>query len=174
MAAPQYTPINPDEESRYYSSPDHVPASWVPDRPGEIHGFQPGGPRLGGQGPDQGFVLRIASRLRPKLKLQDGETADDAIRGCIGVALRRASMFSRAPVVHDLTIAFTIWGFYDADPPADLLSLRKGMFAELEMVGHHYAEGRAVADFPPDETLLMTPDQVAAAYPAGWRDLLGV
>jgi hypothetical protein len=35
-------------------------------------------------------------------------------------------------------------------------------------------EARAVADLPPEATLQMTPAQVAAAYPAEWRRLLGV
>ncbi len=30
-----------------------------------------------------------------------------------------------------------------------------------------------VADLPPDATLRMTPAQVAAAYPADWRTLVG-
>jgi hypothetical protein len=173
MAVPRFSPVSPTDRPRYYESPDHVPTSWTPGRPGDIEGFQPEGPRLGEQGPDQGFALRIASRLRPKVQLQPGEHIDDAIRGCLGVALRRASMFSRAPVVHDLTIAFTIWGFYDSNPPAELVQLRGTMFEGLRHVGHHYMEARAVADFAPDATLRMTPAQVAAAYPAEWRSLVG-
>ncbi len=82
-------------------------------------------------------------------------------------------MFSRAPVVHDLTIAFTIWGFYDPTPPAELVELRTWMFEGLRLVGYHYMEARAVADMPPESTLRMTPAQVAAAYPADWRTLVG-
>jgi len=173
MAAPRFSPVPPTVRSRYYESPDHVPDSWTPDRPGDIEGFQPDGPRLGEQGPDQGFALHIAAQLRPKLQMQPGEHVDDAIRGCLGVALRRASMFSRAPVVHDLTIAFTIWGFYDPTPPAELVELRRAMFEGLRLIGHHYMEARAVADMPPDATLQMTPAQVAAAYPTDWRTLVG-
>jgi len=173
MSAPKFSPVGPTERPRAYSSPDHVPEQWTPGRPGEIDGFQPDAPRLGDPGPDQGFALLIAARLRPKLQLQPGEHADDAIRGCLGVALRRASMFSRAPVVHDLTIAFTIWGFYDPQPPADLLALRRRMFEGLRLVGHHYAEAREVADLPPDATLRMTHGQVTERYPAAWRELVG-
>ena len=118
MAAPKFSPVDQTEPVRGYESPDHVPEGWTPTRPGEIEGFQPEGPRLGAQGPDQGYALRIASTLRPKVQVAPGENVDDAIVGCLGVALRRASLFSRAPVVHDLTIAFTIWGFYDSSPPA--------------------------------------------------------
>ncbi len=174
MAAPKFSPVDPVDHARYYTSPEHVPDSWLPDRPGEIDGFQPEGSTLGSQGPDQGFALRIAGQLRPKLRLQGTEHADDVIRGCLGVALRRASMFSRAPVVHDLTIAFTIWGFYDDAPPADLVAMRAPLFEGLRLVNHHYAESRVVADLPPETTLQMTPDQVTAAYPGQWRSLLGV
>jgi len=173
MAAPKFSPVDETEPVRGYESPDHVPDSWTPTRPGEIEGFQPEGPRLGAQGPDQGFALRIASTLRPKVQVAAGENVDDAIRGCLGVALRRASLFSRAPVVHDLTIAFTIWGFYDSSPPTELLDLRGGMFEGLRLVEHHYAEARAVVDSVPEATLRMSPDAVTSAYPGEWRSLLG-
>ncbi len=174
MAAPKFSPVSPTDRPRAYSSPEHVPDGWMPDRPGEIEGFQPDGPRLGSQGPDQGFALRIAERLRPRIVPAEGEHVDDLIRGCLGVALRRASMFSRAPVVHDLTIAFTIWGCYDPEPPTELVDLRSSMFEGLRHVAHHYMEARAVADLPPEATLRMTPEQVTDAYPGSWRTLLGL
>jgi hypothetical protein len=173
MSAPRFSPVPPTDRPRRYESPDHVPESWTPDRPGEIEGFQPEGPQLGAQGPDQGFALRIAGQLRPKLRLQPGENIDDVIQGCLGVALRRASIFSRAPVVHDLTIAFTIWGFLDPTPPAELVELRMPLFEGLRLVTHHYTEGRVVADMAPESTLRMTPAQVGDAYPADWRTLVG-
>lgn len=82
-------------------------------------------------------------------------------------------MFSRAPMVHDVTIAFTIWGFLDAEPPAELVAFRAPLFEGLRLVTHHYAESRVVADMVPDATLRMTPAQVAEAYPATWRELVG-
>ena len=42
-----------------------------------------------------------------------GSGSTTSVGGVLGIALRRASEFSRAPVIHDLTIAFTIWGFLD-------------------------------------------------------------
>ena len=174
MAAPKFTPVAPTDAPRAYESPDHVPDSWTPDRPGEIEGFQPRGDRLGAPGPDQGFALKIAHSLAPRLQLGAGENLDDVIRGCLGVALRRASLFSRAPVVHDLTIAFTVWGFFDEEPPHELVELRTTMFEGLRHVGQHYVEGRDVVDRVPVETLRMQPAQVAAAYPGEWRSLLGL
>lgn len=145
----------------------------MPTRPGEIDGAQPSGERLGYQGPDQGFALKIANGFRDRLHLAKGEHAEDAIRGCLTIALRRASMFSRAPVVHDLTIAFTIWGFLDTSAPADLVAERRARFDGVAH-GHHYAELRALADMVPETTLRMTPQQVQAAGSAQWRSLVGL
>ncbi len=174
MAAPKFTPVDPIDAPRYYESPDHVPASWTPDRPGEIAGFHPQGERLGAPGPDQGFAIKIANSLRPKLQLKTGENEEDVVRGCLGVALRRASIFSRAPVVHDLNIAFSVWGFFDEAPPQELVDLRLPLFEGLRHVGHHYAESRVVVDHVPVETLRMTPAQILSAYPNEWRSLLGL
>jgi hypothetical protein len=107
------------------------------------------------------------------LRLQPGERADDAVRGCLGIALRRASLFGRAPVSHDLTLAFTIWGFLDDTPPADLVEFRRKLFAGVGNVGHHYAEGRMIADMVPESTLRASVEEVSAASPDRWMELTG-
>lgn len=173
MAAPKFSPVSPVDDVRWYESPDHVPDSWQPDRPGEVRGFQPSGPRLGYQGPDQGFAIKIANTFRPRLQVSAGESIDDAVGGCLGIGLRRASMFSRAPVVHDLTIAFTIWGFLDAEPPAELVEVRRGLFDGLAHLAHSYDASRHLVDMVPEATLRMSPQQASAAYPGRWRDLVG-
>lgn len=150
-----------------------MPDTWVPLRPADIVGFQPVGVRLGFQGPDQGFGIKIANGFRDRLHLAGGENADDVVTGCLGVGLRRASMFSRAPVVHDFTIAFTIFGFLDPAAPADLVALRHNLFDGV--TSHHgYEHRRDLADMVPEATLRMTPAQAQAAYPGRWRDLVGV
>jgi len=173
MAAPKFAPVSPVDDARGYESPAHVPDAWTPDRPGDIQGFQPEGSRLGYQGPDQGFALKIANGFRDRLLLTPGEHADDAVQGCLGIALRRASMFSRAPVVHDLTLAFTMWGFLDPRPPADLVKARLALFEGIGNVVHHYDEARALVDMVPESTLRMSHQQVADAYPERWRELVG-
>jgi hypothetical protein len=173
MAAPRFAPVPPTEPTRSYASPDHVPDQWLANRPGEIDGLQPRGARLGAQGPDQGFALRIARQLTPRVRLQPGERLDDAIQGALGIALRRASMFGRAPVVHDLVIAFTIWGYFDEQPPAELVEHRRRLFEGVANVAHHYAEARAITDMVPEATLRSLPEHVAARYPAEWRELTG-
>lgn len=173
MAAPQFVPA-PASSPRSYSSPDHVPTGWTGGRPAELRGRQPHGDRLGHPGPDQGYGLLLARRYIPKLKLQPGEHVADAVQGCLGVALRRAALFGRAPMVHDFTVAFTVFGFLDPTPPAELLAFRREAFEGVEHVAHHYAEARAIADVVPLETLRMTHQQVSAAYPAQWRTLLAL
>jgi hypothetical protein len=173
MSAPKFSPMPPVNDTRSYASPDHVPDRWMPDRPGEILGPQPRGERLGTPGPDQGFALRIARQLEPEIELQPGEHLADAVRGCLNIALRRASMFSRAPVVHDLRMAFTMWGFFDPQPPAELVERRRELFEGVGHTAHHYAEGRHLADLVSESTLRLTPAEMSAQYPQNWQALTG-
>ena len=165
MAAPKFSPVRRPTARAAYASPDHVPEAWMPDRPGEIEGFQPDGPRLGDPGPRPGVRVAIAAQLRPKLQLQPGEHADDAIRGCLGGGAARASMLLPCSVVHDLTIAFTDLGLLRPDSPAELVELRRAMFEGLRPSATTTPEARAVADLPPDATLRMTPAQVVSTGP---------
>jgi hypothetical protein len=172
MAAPKFAPLDPTAHPRGYESPPHVPVGWLADRPAEVDGRQPTGRGLGYQGPDQGYALTLASRVRPKLQLAPSESADDAIAGVVSIATRRASLYGRAPVMHDLTIALTAWGLLDPSPPADLVAKRRELFMGVGRE-HGYFGARQIADMVPESTLRMTPDQAKAAYPANWRDLTG-
>ena len=173
MAAPSFVPSGPVDDARAYRSPGHVPGAWMADRPAELGGRQPSGTRFGSQGPDQGFGLKLANRFRDRIVVTPGESADDAVRGCLNVALRRSSMYGRAPMVHDLTLAFTIFGYLDADAPAELVAHRRRAFEGVANAAHHYAEGRAVVDAVPEATFRLTPEQASGAYRTGWRGLIG-
>lgn len=174
VAAPKFQPLPAEgSEITSYQSPDYVPEAWTADRPGEIEGRQPQGPHLGYQGPDQGYALALAARLRPHLVLSAVERPDDALAGCVAIALRRASLYGRAPVIHDVRIALTIWGFLDPAPPAELVDRRVERFEGVGLP-HHYDEVRSIADAVPEATLRATPEHVARAYPAEWRTLLGL
>ena len=48
------------------------------------------------------------------------------------------------------------------------------MFEGVANTLHHYAESRAIVDIVPEATLRMRPEQVSAAFPGSWRELLGV
>jgi hypothetical protein len=127
---------------------------------------------MGYQGPDQGYALRLAEHYRDRLRPQAHEHAADAVAGCLGIALRRASMFGRAPTIHDLTVAFTIWGWLDSSPPPELLAQRRERFAEVSHAGHE-PERRLIADTVPEATLRRPHGEVVAAYPGRWQELLG-
>jgi hypothetical protein len=173
MAAPQFVPVDPVDRPRSYESPAYVPAPWSAERPAGISGRQPVGTRLGFPGPDQGYALLLAERVRPRVQVSSGESVDDALAGCLGVALRRAALYGRAPVIHDLTIALTVWGFFDPNPPADLLALRRTRFAGVAHLAHHYAEAREIAENVPESVLKMTPSEVQQQFPSRWREFVG-
>ncbi|MBA3605819.1 MAG: hypothetical protein M3487_08090 [Actinomycetota bacterium] len=173
MAAPRFSPVAPLDTTRGYGSPPHIPEPWTADRPGDLDGRQPVGARLGYQGPDQGYALGLAERLRPLVCVQEGEHVDDALAAATAIGLRRASMFGRAPVIHDLRIALTIWGFFEPAPPAELVALRRQRFEGVANTVHHYDALRQIVDMVPESTLRSTPAQVAAAAPADWRSRVG-
>ncbi len=173
MAAPKHTPIDPTDRPRAYSSPDFVPTPWTNTRKASVTGPQPRAERLGHPGPNQGYVLSLAERIRPRIKVTTGEHVDDAIQGCIGIALRRASHFGRAPVIHDMEIALTIWGYFLDTPPAELSALRSKLFADVANVVHHYVEARYIVDMVPQSTITMTPAMVSKSMPNSWRALVG-
>ena len=173
MSAPEFVPRKAGRSGKAYESPPRRADSWLAVRPGDLEGRgQPSGPGLGVQGPDQGYALTLARRLRDQLVLTDGERAADAIAGCLGVALRRAALFGRAPVIDDLRLAFALFGFLDGDAPQDLVEFRRHRFAGADS-SHHYAEVRELAVLVPEETLRMTAGEVAARR-ADWRTLLAL
>lgn len=172
MAAPEYVPQKAMKHVRSYESPPRQPQSWRPDRPGDSDtGFERGD-RFGAQGPDQGYVYVLARRFEGQLQLAADEREEDALVGCTGVALKRASLFGRAPVVHDMTVALTVWGFL-GDAPPDLIAFRQPLFAEVASP-YHYPEQRRVVDLVPDDVLRRTPDEIAEAHRSDWRSLLSV
>jgi hypothetical protein len=146
----------------------HVPSIWTASRPSELRGTRaPSGAFLGTPGPDQGFALKLARRFEDRLELAPGEHAEDAVSGCTAVAMRRAAAFGRAPVIHDLTLAFTLWGFL-AGAPEDLVATREPLFRSAS---HHYQVQRTIADCVPETTLRLDQRQVADRL-GDWRSLL--
>ncbi|HEY2812025.1 MAG TPA: hypothetical protein VGJ03_01040 [Acidimicrobiales bacterium] len=171
MAAPEYVPVKPMDDVRTYESPPRRPDSWIPRRPGDLKTGQPRGSHFGNPGPDQGYGLVLAHNLRPQLHVQLGESLDDVIHGSLPVALKRASMMGRAPVIHDLVIAFTLWGYLDDHPEAELIATRKPLFAEVAHPAHS-VERQHIAAIVPDSTLRMKPEDVKTQYASNWRSLL--
>ena len=135
-----------------------------------VEAGQPEGESFGYQGPDQGYALKLANSFRGKLHLTEGEHEDDAITGCLGVAMRRASLYGRAPMMPDLRLALAVFGFLSASADASLVGFRKPLFAEAANP-HHYSESGRIATLVPEATLRLTPEAVASAD--DWRVLLG-
>lgn len=167
MTQPSFVPIvESDQVRRAYRL--QVPSIWTQSRPSELRGAsQPAGPLLGKPGPDQGFALKLARRFEDRLALAAEESTEDAIAGCTAVAMRRCARFGRAPSLHDLTFAFTLWGFLGV-APADLVEARRPLFRSA---AHHYRAQRAIADSVTEEALRLTPAAVAERS-AEWRELL--
>lgn len=172
MTQPKFVPTLPEDQVRDAYQLEQ-PRPWVADRPAD---FRPGplvsGRGHGVQGPDQGYALRLARRFEEKLKLADGESFEDVSALGVAVALRRAALFGRAPVIADLELAFTLFGCMgDGPPPPDeLVSWRS---TESRGLSHHAVEARALAEAVPVSTLRLRPDDVRGRL-ASWRELAGL
>ena len=166
MAQPPFVPVELRDEP---SIPEKLPppGRWTANRPADLKAGQPHGPKLGTPGPDAGYAMLLARRFEGRLALTAGERADDAVAGCVTVALRRAPLFGRAPVIYDLEHAFTLWGFLGGAPD-DLVAFRRRLF---EGAADHYWDQRAIVDAIPDEALRLTPAQVRERL-ADWRSLV--
>lgn len=168
MAAPDYVPVAPGDRPRTaLGTPGH--GGWTATRPGDLTDRQPSGRYFGNQGPDQGYAMVLAARFHDRLLLAEGEDTHDVEAGCLGVGLARASLFGRAPVIHDLELAYGLWGYLDA-PPADLVAYRHPLFAGAS---HHYWDQRAIVGLVPEPTLRLTPAEVRRRV-GEWRSLLSV
>src|SRR5262245_58452472 len=129
MAAPDYVPVKPTDRPRAYASPPRRPDEWMAKRPGEVVGEEINRDegRVGAPGPDQGYIWTLTPLVEDRLHLGERERKDDVLAGAVAVALKRASIYGRAPVVHDLRVALTIWGFLDPSPAGELVELRRSM-----------------------------------------------
>ena len=174
MAAPPFVPASPTHQPRHYQSPPRRDDQWHLDRPGDLLSGQPDldAGRMGAPGPDQGYVLKLLPVLRSKLQLTAGEQVAAVERGAVAVALKRASLFGRAPVIHDLRVAYLVWGYLDPQAPGELVDERRSRFEGVHHTAAHYPELRAVADAVPASVLRLTPAEVENAYRTDWRSQL--
>ena len=167
MAQPDFVPMTLGDRVRT-ADVLPIPDRWEANRPGELDGLRPPeGRSFGNTGPDQGFALKLAKRFADRLELAPGEHAEDVISGCVGVALRRAARFGRAPVIYDLELAFTLFG-YLGGAPAELVEFRRSFF---DAAAHDYWDQRDIADLVDEDTLALSPAEVRSRL-ADWRSLL--
>ncbi len=164
---PEYVPLGRSDRVRT-SERLPAPQRWMADRPADFSiPAPPAGDSFGRPGPDQGYGLKLAKRFKDQLQLQPGEHAEDAISGCLGVALRRAAAFGRAPVIYDLELAFTLFGFLGGSP-TELVEFRRPFF---DAASHDYWDQRDIADLVQEDTLGMSPAEVRTRL-ADWRSLV--
>lgn len=137
-------------------------------RPGDVldEGGQPRGQLLGSPGPDLGYALLLAQRFRDRLQLGEHESADDGITVGTAIAMRRCSIFGRAPTATDVELGLTLLG-YLGDAPDDLVEWRKH---HVHDASHEYAEQRAVVDAVREQALRLTPPQARDRL-SDWREL---
>jgi len=167
LTQPDYVPIIAADRVRPVERLP-PPDGWRPDRPADLtEPGMPKGPKLGSQGPDLGYGMKLARTFADRIVVSDGETVADAVTGCFVVGTKRASLFGRAPVIYDFELAFTLWGFLDG-APSDLVSHRKPLFMGAS---HHYEQQRAIADRVPEDTLRMAPADVRSKL-RDWRSLI--
>jgi hypothetical protein len=130
--------------------------SWRADRPGDLEAGQPTGTLLGRPGPNVGYALTLARRVRDRLSLGPHESADDALAVIGEVAMKRAAAFGRAPVMADVDIAATLLG-YKGEVDRAFVQWRT---RAVHGAQHDYEKRRAIVDAVPDPVLRMPP-QVA-------------
>ncbi|MHB1534756.1 MAG: hypothetical protein ACYC1D_09140 [Acidimicrobiales bacterium] len=167
MTQPDYVPLAATDRVRP-SDRLTVPGPWRQDRPGDLVGLEPPrGPCFGSTGPDLGYGLKLAKRFEDRLQLTEGESRDDAVAGAFACGARRSAFFHRAPVIHDMEWAYTLWGFL-GDAPADLVSWRQSRFRGA---AHDYWDQRQIVDLVREATLRLTPAEVRAQV-GQWRQLV--
>ncbi len=167
MSAPDFIPTSPTARVRAYSSPPRRNDSWSPDRVAEVKS-QPAGDGLGSSGPDQGYCFTLVKLFDDQLFL-GAVNHDDVAAGCVALAMKRASLYGRAPVVHDLTVAFAAYGFLNPSPDNDLVTLREDLFAECRSP-HHYFERRHIVDIVKVEYLKQPHAAAVEACSVNWKE----
>lgn len=172
MAIPSYVPVDPRLHPRDYESSPRRGNGWRLGRPGEIVPDEmPQGGLYGNHGPDIGYAYKLVHRLADRIQLVGSEDHEDAEAGLIAVAMRRAALSGRAPILADLEVAATIWGFFDAQPASGLRVLRAEMFEGARMAIHGYDLRREISNVVSEHALRMTPAAVEAAHTQDWAGL---
>lgn len=172
MAVDPYVPTRSEDAPR--ESTRVPPAqAWRAVRPGDLppgEGPVRSGSLFGSPGPDGGYALTLAARFHGRLEIVAPETEHDAMAVGAELAMRRAALFGRAPVMPDLELAFTLFGWLGAASP-DLKDWRRLAVAGVD---HDYPRRRRLVDAVPEATLRLKPGEDVRAALGNWRALLGV
>jgi hypothetical protein len=140
--------------------------SWVANRPGDLPAGWPTGKLLGAPGPNIGYALTLANRVRDQFVLAPHEHFDDAVAVVGEIAMRRAALFGRAPVMPDVEVGMQILG-YLGRTDADFVEWR---VRAVQGAHHNYYERRTLVDAISVDVLRLVPsalrDHIADAREA--------
>jgi hypothetical protein len=161
MATDPYVPSKLENQSRQL--PNLAPGvavppaqRWQADRPGEFDPTASSGRLMGSPGPNIGYAVTLANRAASRVNLADHEHLEDALAVIAAIAMRRASMIGRAPVMPDIDFAIVLLG-YDTPAKADLFEWRREVVSHA---GHEYIVRRGIVDAIPSELLRLSPAEL--------------
>lgn len=130
-----------------------TPQSWITDRPAELSAMTGSaveqGKFLGTPGPDSGYALKLARIAIEKIGAGHTEHTGDMVVVISAVAIKRAALYSRAPVIHDVNFAMRLFG-YVGEIPSDLKSVRHSLIAGA---AHDYFKVRHITETIPVSVL---------------------
>ncbi len=165
--------VDPFVASRTEDAPRAKPAPgpafrWQAARPGDSTVPQSSeGSLFGTPGPDLGYALTLAARLRPRLRLGHHEHAADAEAVAAEIGMRRSAEAGRAPMSEDVEFGFTTLG-YLSDAPDDLVGWRR---PRVRHAAHDYRRRRVLVRAVAPETFGLSLDELRARVGRSWRSL---
>lgn len=133
----------------------HLPAaqSWTADRPGDLVAGQPTGNLLGRPGPNVGYAVTLAARMRDSVRLAPHEHLADALAVIAELGMKRAASYGRAPTLPDVEIAASLLG-YQGDADDAFAAWRSEV---IHGADHEYGVRRSLVDAVPDAFLRLPP-----------------
>ncbi len=173
MPTDPFVPPDPDARPRQQQNlPPGValpPAShWRPDRPGDLSGPAVGqGDLMGTPGPNVGFAYTLAERAKDRFRTGLHEHIGDVVAIVAEVAGKRAALFGRAPVIHDIEHAMTVFG-YDGSASPEFAEARTLLVLDA---AHDYERRRSVVDGVSEELLRGTGTELKDRIEA-WRSAI--
>jgi hypothetical protein len=152
--------VAPELEDRPRQEPNLAPGvqlpaaqAWKAERPGDLVAGQPTGDFLGRPGPNVGYAVMLAGRLRDSLQLAPHEHEADALAVIAELGMKRAASFGRGPTMADVEVAATLLG-YLGECDDGFLAWRRGVSHGAD---HEYGVRRSLVDAVPDSALRMPP-----------------
>jgi hypothetical protein len=127
--------------------------AWKADRAGDLVAGQPTGNLLGRPGPNVGYAVTLAARLRDSVQLAPHEHQADALAVISELAMKRAASFGRGPVLADVETAAALLG-YQGECDDSFAAWRRDVSHGAD---HEYGVRRALVDAVPDAVLRLPP-----------------